>query len=203
MPTRPRRLLARVAALASLVLAVTLVLAIARPREARADDTIKHPGDHPNYSFEIEPHAVFGWDGVFASSGFGVGVRAAIPLVQNGFVPTINNSVAIGFGADLVRYSQCFFTNDCGAWYLYFPVVMQWNFFVAQKWSVFGEPGLYIYKGFVDVCSDIDKRFGCQNPSDFGLRPAIFLGGRFHVNEHLTVTMRLGYPTFSVGVSFF
>jgi hypothetical protein len=201
MPTRPRPPFA--AGLAAIVPLVIGLLVLATPGTARADDTIKHPGDHPDYSFEIEPHVLFGWDNIFASSGFGVGVRAAIPLVQNGFVKEINNSVAIGFGADLVRYSQCYYNDNCGAWYLYFPVVLQWNFFVAQKWSVFGEPGLFVYKGFVDVCSDLDKKFGCVTPSEFGLRPAFYLGGRFHVNEHFTITMRLGYPTFSVGASFF
>jgi hypothetical protein len=78
---------------------------------------------------------------------------------------------------------------------------MQWNFFVAPKWSVMGEPGLYVYKGFFDstLCNNVP---GCNEPALFGIRPAIYLGGRYHFSEHVTLTMRIGYPTFSVGVSF-
>jgi hypothetical protein len=32
--------------------------------------------------------------------------------------------------------------------------------------------------------------------------PAIYAGGRFHFTEHITLTMRVGHPTASVGVSF-
>jgi hypothetical protein len=169
--------------------------------DARADDTIKNPGDHPSYKVEIEPHLLFGWGDIYASNGYGIGARFAIPIVENGFVSTINNSVAIGFGVDLVHYDGCYFRGfACSANFLLLPVVMQWNFYVAQKWSVFGEPGLYIYKGFLDnVCNNA---VGCSEPANFGVRPAFYLGGRYYFSEHVTLTMRIGYPTFSLGVSF-
>jgi hypothetical protein len=171
---------------------------------ARADDTIKHPGDHPHYSVEIEPHALFGWENLYYSSGFGLGGRFSIPIVENGFVPSINNSVAISFGLDWLHYSaRCgggkFYIYDCNANYLVFPVAMQWNFFVAQKWSVFGEPGLFIYHGIFDDCP---ANAPCSSPTATGVRPAFYVGGRYHFTEHVALTMRLGYPTFSVGVSF-
>src|ERR1700692_4192726 len=74
---------------------------------ARADDTIKRPGDHPNYSVEIEPHGLWGWHHYYYApgDGLGLGVRFSIPIVENGFVPSINNSVAIGFGVDWLHYS--------------------------------------------------------------------------------------------------
>jgi hypothetical protein len=178
------------------------VLSLVCTSTARADDTIKTPGDHPSYPVEIEPHLVLGFDNVYYNSGYGVGARFAIPIVENGFVPSINNSVAIGFGADLLHYDYCYINfRGCSANALLFPVVMQWNFYVAQKWSVFGEPGLYFYKFFFDsgACDGIA---GCAPPNSFGVRPAIFLGGRYYFSEHITLTMRIGYPTFSIGVSF-
>ncbi len=189
----------------ALVAAATLVLAtFATPGAARADDTIKHPGDHPHYAVEIEPHLLLGLDNIYASSGFGAGARFSIPIVENGFVRTINNSVAITFGADLLHYgTSCGRGNafDCSANYLFFPVAMQWNFYVARKWSVFGEPGLFIYHGFYDSCANVNGP--CFSPgSATGVRPALYLGGRYHFTEHIALTMRIGYPTFSVGVSF-
>jgi hypothetical protein len=66
--------------------------------------------------------------------------------------------------------------------------VMQWNFWLTTHWSVFGEPGI----GFA--------------PNAFRgrdvIHPAFYLGGRYHFNEKISLTMRVGYPSFSVGASF-
>jgi hypothetical protein len=183
-------------ALASAASALTLTASM-----ARADDTIKRPGDHPSYAVEIEPHAVFGWDGVYATDGYGLGVRFGIPIVQNGFIESINNSVAITFGVDWVHYNWCWWHGNCDANYLDFPVAMQWNFFVARRWSVFGEPGLFIYHGFVNDCPNGPMCPG--GPHITGVEPAIFLGGRYHLSEGVALTMRIGFPSFSFGVSFF
>ena len=103
----------------------------------------------------------------------GVGFRGTFSILHNGFIKTINNSIGIGIGVD--------WTKD----HLRVPVVMQWNFWLSRNWSVFGEPG-----GLVD--------FG-KKPKP---HPAIYAGGRFHFTERITLTMRVGHPTASVGVSF-
>jgi hypothetical protein len=183
---------------------------------ARADDTIKHPGDHPDYAVEIEPHGVWSWThyDYAPNDGFGLGARFSIPIVKNGFVPSINNSVAIGFGVDWAHYSgatcydyggphyhgPCYDVGDAN--YLFFPVVMQWNFFVARQWSVFGEPGLVIYHGFFDYCAGAPPGSNCGNPTSTGVDFAFFVGGRYHFNDHVALVLRVGYPTFSFGVSF-
>jgi hypothetical protein len=167
---------------------------------ARGDDTIKHPGDHPAYNFEAEPHLLLGWDDVYASDGFGVGARFSIPIVDNGFVPQINNSVAIGFGLDLLHYDGCWFNGNCSANYIHIPVVMQWNFYVAARWSVFGEPGLVIFHGFIDDCT-LNNCPG--RPRETSVEPAIYLGGRYHFNDRMALTMRVGFPSISIGLSFF
>jgi len=185
--------------------ALAFAAATLAPQIARADDTIKHPGDHPVYAWELEPHLLFGWDNIFPGNSYGIGGRFSIPIVENGFVPSINNSIAITFGVDFLHHSSnCFnvagLDYSCDANFLYFPVAMQWNFFVAQRWSVFGEPGLFIYHGFFDnVCPP--NGLCAAYPNDTGIRPALYAGGRFHINDKITLTMRIGYPTFSVGVS--
>lgn len=178
------------------------VAAVAFVAPARADDTIKTPGDHPKYAVEIEPHVLLGWHNVWpGSGGFGLGGRFSIPVVENGFIPSINNSVAVGFGIDWVHYEGCYFRGRCVANYFYFPVVMQWNFFVAKNFSAFGEPGILLYYGTFDDCDPNDR--DCREPSRFGPSPALFIGGRYHFNEKVALTFRIGYPAFSFGVSFF
>jgi hypothetical protein len=201
------------------VLAIVSVTAAALlSAEARADDTIKHPGEHPQYSVELEPHLLIGWDANYyygSGDGFGLGGRVSINLTHNGFVQSINNSVAIGLGIDWVHYDApaCFYYYNRGAGcyggvsadFFQFPVVMQWNFYVAKHWSVFGEPGLYIWHGSYG-------NGACYNPagvlvncsySDTGVGPAFWVGGRYHFNETVALTLRLGFPDLlTVGVSF-
>lgn len=193
------RLRSPLATIFGMVVALALFVV---PQGARADDTIKNPGDHPSYAIEMEPHLSLGLSDIYGSSGLGVGGRFSVPVVQNGFVSTINNSVAVGFGLDLVHYSSPYKLNGraTSANYLFVPVVMQWNFFVARQWSVFGEPGIVLFHGFFDVCGG---RAGCADPEQTGWRPAIYLGGRYHFNEKMALIMRVGYPAFSIGLSFF
>ncbi len=139
---------------------------------------IKFPGQHPNYVFEAEPHGLLAPFHQFLP---GVGFRGTVEIVDNGFVSSINNSVGIGFGLDWV---------DHGAWV---PVVMQWNFWLSRNWSVFGEPGISIRVG-----EGIDGH--AKNRGVEWL--ALWVGGRFHFTDRITLTMRIGRPTLAVGVSF-
>ncbi len=135
---------------------------------------IKNPGLHPDYSFEAEPHLLLE---PFDKFGPGGGFRGTIELVDNGFIRRINNTVGIGFGADITQKS------------LYIPVVMQWNFWLSDNWSVFGEPG-----GMLRL------RGKGKGAADF---LSLFVGGRWHFAKDMSLTMRVGHPSFSVGVSFF
>ncbi len=196
-PRRPRTKLV-VALFAALLALTTASVAQAQ------DNTIKQPGDHPNYFVEIEPHLDLAWFtyagyGFGTDVGLGLGLRATIIIVKNGFVPTINNSVGIGFGGDVV-YFGCGAANCPGVWALTFPVVMQWNFFVAQRFSVFGEPGLSLnYAFYQNLCGGLRN---CVTPSAFFPDPVFEVGGRYHINEHLALTARVGYPYLTFGVSF-
>lgn len=190
--------------------AAVLVLAILTlwSAAARADDTIRHPGDHPSYGLELEPHGTFGWGGPYGGEGgVGLGARFSIPIVQNGFVPTINNSAAISFGLDWLHYGYCYWgPAGCSANYIDLPVTLQWSFYVAHRWSVFGEPGLYIYHGLFGQfsCPATPGDVGCQNaPAEWGVLPAFYAGARYHFSDKLSLTMRVGFPTASIGVSFF
>jgi hypothetical protein len=129
---------------------------------------------------------------VYADAGFGAGGRFSIPIVENGFIPSLNNSVAITFGVDALYFGSC--GGPCSAWFLDFPVALQWNFFVAQHWSVFGEPGLVVGHGFLS---------GAYPFPETWVYPAFFAGGRYHLSDTVSLTMRVGYPTSSFGVSFF
>lgn len=199
-------------ALAAAVAGVLLLAAgAARARDGYIVQDRRAPFD---YTAEIEPHLVFGSapPGRGAGSGLGVGVRASLVVAPDGFLRDVNDSVAIGVGFDFAHYAgryaldgyrdQClhFETGPAGTMvctdvtsnggyynYLFVPVVMQWNFWLTEKFSAFGEGGLSVY------------HLGNEG---FGATPAIFVGGRLRLTDIITLTARLGYPTFSFGVSF-
>lgn len=181
---------------------------------ARADLVIKKPGDHPKYVVELEPHGdivlfhpgygLYGNRAYYYDCGkgqrclayydspgfsdpeFGAGFRASIKLMDPGFVPSINDAIAITFGVDV---TNCRFCATGYGFSLWTPVALQWNFFLTDKWSVFAELGV--------------------NPRTEGFYHHVYfdfmgeLGGRFHFTDRVALTMRLGYPFISVGASFF
>jgi hypothetical protein len=162
--------------LVSLPLLVFWVVSLAA--SARAEEAIiKQPGAHPHYSFEAEPHLLLGWREL--KDGPGVGFRGTIPLVFNGFVTTINDSVGIGFGFDADPIGKARFS---------IPIVMQWNFWLSTHWSVFGEPGGVVV-------------FQRGEPTRGG--PTLSAGGRYHFSEPVALTLRVGYPEVALGFSFF
>jgi hypothetical protein len=185
------------------------VLASTVAGRVHAQSTIRVPGQRPAYSFELEPHVLltpFEAPGHPSSGGYGLGVRGTIELSPEGFIPNLNDSVGIGFGLDWIHYDGfagrgycldfeqtpqgvpvCVETSTRSSNYLFIPVVMQWNFWLHRKWSAFGEPGISLFH---------------RSGGDFGVAPVFGAGGRFHFSDSAALTLRLGYPSFSVGVSF-
>ncbi len=205
-----------------LLMCCILACAALVTKGAQAEESIiKHPGDHPNYSVELEPHLLAAFLLVpHGGDGYGLGGRITIPLMKNGFISSINNNVGIGFGLDWVHYSGCYYAYygvgyyDCPTFNTFvIPVVMQWNFFLSTHWSVFGEPGLALeygtwsgdFCGYYYDARGFRQSYLCGNaPNHLTVDPFIFfVGGRFHFSESASLTMRLGWPYFSIGVSFF
>jgi len=183
-----------------------ILSAIALAPAARADVVLRAEGPPPAneqasvYPLEIEPHFAFGPENVYGASGYGAGVRFGIP-VAFGHLGSVPQNLAVGLGADLLHYDNCYFGTNCGANYVLVPAVAQWNLFVTRPVNVFAEGGVYLYKGWFAGCGPGDGP-GCAPPSDFGLLPTFALGGRFPVASSTALTLRIGYPTTTLGVSF-
>jgi hypothetical protein len=167
-----------------------------------------------SYDLELEPHLVLGTapPGPGAGSGVGIGVRGSLVILPEGFLPRVNDSVAIGVGLDIGRYEGSWaiygYRDQCLRWepgpngtsvctettsnggvynYVFIPVVMQWNFWFTRRLSAFGEPGLDVY---------------FLGHHGFNVVPAGYVGGRVLLGDRITLTGRLGYPTVAFGVSF-
>jgi hypothetical protein len=161
---------------------------------SQAETIIKQPGNHARYSVEFEPHLLLGWANLDANdpfprkadfnhnAGFGPGLRLSIPLVGNGFVKTINNNVALGFGADWAHY-------DANSNVVWFPIVMQWNFFITDVITVFGEPGFAI------------RTVSGGHHTDARVDGVMQAGAKFMFSRNVGLTLRAGYPYFSLGLT--
>jgi hypothetical protein len=164
---------------------------------AHAETIIKNPGQHPGYAVELEPHLNFGFFNYRYYGGYrgygiipevGAGFRATIPIVDPGFVPRINDTVGITFGGDV---TAC--TGYCdGHYYFRFPVGIQWNFFITRRFNAFADVGFVL---------GIDNGYRFRSV----FYPDILLqaGGRYMFTDKVSLTFRIGYPFFSLGVSFF
>jgi hypothetical protein len=179
---------------------------------ARADIRTPNP---PKYPVEIEPHLLLAPDIYgYGGASFGLGARFSIPVMSPGFVKSINDSIAITFGPDLVNFAGYTYYGNCnrngcvayGAgdfWALYSSVALQWNFFLSDHWSVFGEPGVGFRHAFwgTGYCP---AGYACGGYGVDTLYPTFWAGARYHFSKSVALTMRLGYPVFlSIGVSFF
>lgn len=177
--------------LATLIAAVSL----AHVPSAQAETIIKQPNAHPDYRVELEPHldlVLFrrglvafkdqGRDAYFGAPGFGGGFRASIELGDPAFLPKLNDTVAISFGIDATSCSNCRHNAQ-----LYFPIALQWNFYVFKQFNVFGEVGPLIRTDFAGAVPDL----------------YVAAGGRVPINDAVAFTFRLGYPFITLGASFF
>ena len=158
--------------------------------------TIETPNGHPDYRVELEPHAtvavfrngLIGFEGrgrgsYFGTPGFGGGFRASIEIADPAFISKLNNTVGITFGIDATSCEVC--SNDA---VLYFPVALQWNFSFSKEWGAFGELGPMIRADLGDeVLPDLYAQ----------------IGGRYLFNDGIGLTLRIGYPFVTFGVSFF
>jgi hypothetical protein len=182
------------------VLLVAL-LSVAPSVAGAAEEYDPYRYDVVDYPIEVEPHFSFGAENVYGATGFGAGLRVGLPLVS-GSLGRVPDNLSLSLGGDVVHYDNCFYAADCGANYLMVPVAAQWNVFVARRVSLFAEGGLFVYRGFFDGCRPGDGP-GCSPPSDFGVLPTLAVGVRVHMGPAAAFTARLGYPTTTLGVSFF
>jgi hypothetical protein len=194
--------------------------AASQDRTRSATPDVRRPGDHRRYSVELEPHLLLQWVDTPAHSdvGFGLGFRASIPVLQDGPIPTINNNLAISFGMDWAHFGGCGpDERDCGADDFWFPVVMQWNFFLTRSWSVFPEVGFAVHHAIWNHTANGPPGPngdcvpgpgpapgpGCEfSDSNTGVEFATWFGTRFAISDQFAFVLRVGVPSISAGVSF-
>jgi hypothetical protein len=186
------------------------VLVAAGVFASTASAQISSPGAHPNYGVELDAHVVWQWSDEpwWNEEGIGVGLRASIPVIDNGPIETINNNLALSFGLDWAHFDgDCDAAGfDCDANDFWLPFAVQWNFFLSRVVSLYPEIGLAFqhstYNWDAPVNCDFRGRDVCDDGSDTDIELVLWLGSRFAVSDDIAITLRLGLPSLLLGVSF-
>lgn len=125
---------------------------------------------------------------------FGLGGRFLIPLVHDGFIPSINDSFSLEFGLDLSGAS------GFGRFYpmLGIPVEVMWAFHLTQKFAVYAKVGAVLEINFVPyVCVG---GFACRGV--VSASPIGNLGLMYKFSEKIAFRAEIGYPWIKVGLGF-
>lgn len=139
---------------------------------ASAENLIRSDTSHPSYFFEAEPHLVL--TPFHEDFGIGAGFAGTFNIVDRGFINRFNDSVGVGFAANWTNHQHFILSAS-----------MQWNFWFTEHWSAFGEPG-----------------FAIGTDDDIKFWPSFGAGGRYSFTPNIALTLRVGFPASSVGVSF-
>jgi len=185
--------------LSSILFLTAAALTLATGAQAQVD----RPGAHDRYTAEVEPHLVLQHTD---DDGIGLGIRASFPIIENGPIRTINNSLALGIGLDWSHWDdECpgpF--DDCDGNDFWIPMVVQWNFFFSDLISAFPEIGLGLeYEEWDDDYLECGRSDWCDDDGDIDVELVLWLGVRFHLAREVALTVRLGTPSILIGASFF
>lgn len=180
-----------------LVAVALSVATLASAPAARADHRIDRPytGSRP---FQLDFHGGLAWYGF----GFAGGARFGIPIVQNGFIPSLDNAVYLNFGVDAYFVEDYCFDGGGGGcdrahrFALGFPIALHWEFFFNDTWSAFAELGVQIYMppGFF-------HRGRYDFRDDAGAWVIAAVGGTLHLGDVVSLTLRVGNPYIAFGIT--
>lgn len=165
------------------------------------DSYIERPftGQRP---FQLDVHAGF----TFWGLGFATGARFGIPLLHNGFIPNLNNAVYLNFGLDFyyIRSHREPCAGNPGGCDVYgpgfgIPVALHWEFYFSDQWSAFAEIGAQFFAHPAWLSGDDGGGFRWREPGAWFVWA---LGGSYHFNENILLTVRVGSPYIAGGLTF-
>lgn len=125
--------------------------------------------------------------------GLAFGGRVGIPILHNGFIKSVNNSVQIVVGAD-VLYSRWRYRYDYGRFGFHIPVLLNWAFYFSKEFEAFVElgPALTFFPRYRDYEPQFRHAYGFFSGG---------IGARFFVSDKVGIVFRAGTPTLSLGMT--
>ncbi len=121
----------------------------------------------------------------------GVGARYQIPILHDGFIPSINDSFAVEIGADLSLINSSYWVP-----FISIPVEAMWTLYFLQNFAGYIKLGLALEMSFSNFC------FGgfCRSGFGAGVVPIGTIGVMFKLSPSLVLRVEAGYPWLKVGI---
>ncbi len=174
-----------------------LAIALTTSRLARADEAPPRASWHPSYLVDSEIHGVFGVGDAYGPGG-GLGARFTLPVWDHAPFSRLDDTIGLSIGVDWVRYGSYAppgnggdpITSDA----FYIPLSLPVDIWLGRV-ALFVEPAVVWrftrYDGCVhEVCEPSTRFF-----------PTGFVGARIKTIDHVAITIRAGWPLFSLGAS--
>jgi len=187
--------------LRSSALALALcALAVTAPESAAAQEGqtgVHAPGGLMDASPQERPMMLSFFTGInyghYAFYGFPLtlGGRFYIPLVPDGFIPSLNEEFGLEFGLDfnITFLSSNYTYNDSTLFGFGVPVDVLWDFHITPTFDAYAKLGLVIAHGFSD------RAYG---GFWWTIREAV--GLRLKITEGLYFRAEAGYPSIMAGL---
>lgn len=141
---------------------------------------------------------LYGYGRYYGDAALGPGFQMLFPVIQNGFIPSVNNAFYLGFFTDFL------FVPDYGRGYADFLFsfavgpVAQWRFFILDMFqggglSAFANLGFGLWPWF------LGNRFG-GGIAFYGF-PLLELGANLMFSKLFGLTLSFGYPSVKFGIT--
>lgn len=186
--------------------ALALVVALVAAAPAFADSSLdgspslstREPGGLLDASPQRRNHMVSVYLGLpywysYYGFPFGLSARYTLPLVADGFVPNLNDSFSLEFGADVAFYG-----GPLPGGFLAIPIEAMWALHFFPRLMGYVKLGIALDFNFSQAC------WGnvCRGPWAVGPLFIGVLGGAFKITDLLVLRLELGYPWVKLGLGF-
>lgn len=137
--------------------------------------------------------------GHYGSYGIGPGFQMLFPVIQNGFIPSLNNAFYVGFFTDFQFHGDNAgrYGSDYGFFSVPIGVLVQWRFYLFEILSVYANLGggfwPWIFNDNYSYCR------GCGTA--FRGFPLFELGANLHFTKHIGMNFEFGYPAARIGLN--
>ena len=151
-------------------------------------DTADHTRKHGISAFALMP-----FDYGF---GLGLALRYTLPIVPDGFISKLNDSLEVEMGADFSYAWYSYF----GSGYSYLTLVIpaaeaRWSFHFTKRWEAYAKAGI----GF--QWRNYDSPYGRRGALDW-VYINVGVGGLMHINDTFAIRAEIGYGGLRVGMGF-
>jgi hypothetical protein len=136
-----------------------------------------------------------GFPYAYSYYGFPLGIsgRYYAPVLHDGFIPTVNDSFGIEFGADLALYSRGGFAT-----FLAIPIEAMWALHFFPKFAMYLKLGVALDFRLGRACN----RNECYDGFGVGAYPIGTLGFWYALSDVVRLRFELGYPWIKIGLGF-